>query len=142
MAASAWERNLVLHFADGHRWSRGLDGFDLSELPWTADWPAERAFLITVLHKALTRHGRHLPAYDPPYALSHLRTYRAMVDGRPGPVPVPRGPRWGDWRVPPPADLLQPCPLHGVYQGRLGCRRCDPHIQPVPWPQRRQRSRP
>ncbi|XVQ10067.1 hypothetical protein ACQP1W_47395 [Spirillospora sp. CA-255316] len=132
IAASPWERNLVLFFADGHRHSRGLDGFDLSALPWTADWPAEKAFLLALLAKAMTRHGWHLLTYDPPYALDYLRRYRAMVDGLAAPVPVRRPWRLGDWRVPPPAEFLERCPAHGIYQGQLGCRCCDPQIQPLP----------
>ncbi|WP_158079066.1 hypothetical protein [Actinomadura sp. CNU-125] len=37
-----------------------------------------------------------------------------------------------DWRVPPPPEHLDPCPEHAVYQGTLGCRLCDPWIQPIP----------
>ena len=38
LAETAWEQNLVLHFADGHRISRGISAFDLGELPWTRNW--------------------------------------------------------------------------------------------------------
>lgn len=75
LAETAWEHHLVLHFADGHRTGRGTSGFDLSELPWTADW--------------------------------------------------------GDWRTAPQPELLARCPAHDLFQGELGCRLCDPDIQPI-----------
>ncbi|WP_168221387.1 hypothetical protein [Actinomadura sp. WMMA1423] len=43
----------MLLFADGHRIGRGLSGFDLNELLWTADWRAEKAFLLRVLDLAM-----------------------------------------------------------------------------------------
>ncbi|GAA2434001.1 hypothetical protein GCM10010191_55450 [Actinomadura vinacea] len=132
IAVSTWERNLVLHFADGHRYSRGFSGFDVSELPWTADWPSEKAFLLAVVDKASTRHGWDSLAYYPPYASDYLRRYRSMVAGLPAPVPVPRHGIRDDWREPPPPEHLALCPFHRVYQGQLGCRLCDPEIQPVP----------
>jgi hypothetical protein len=42
LARTAWEQNLVLFFADGHRVGMGASGFDLAELPWTGSWPASR----------------------------------------------------------------------------------------------------
>ncbi|GAA4315866.1 hypothetical protein ACFQY7_08070 [Actinomadura luteofluorescens] len=27
---------------------------------------------------------------------------------------------------------LERCPEHGIYQGMLGCRLCDPTLQPLP----------
>ncbi len=132
LAESAWESNLVLLFADGHRIGRGTAGFDLNELPWTAAWPSEKAFLLRVLDLAMTRHGWGLLTYDPPFALGYLRRYRAMVEGWPAPAPVWRPAAWPDWRVPPPPEDLEPCPEHGIYKGTLGCRLCDATIQPLP----------
>ncbi|GAA3933776.1 hypothetical protein GCM10023085_13830 [Actinomadura viridis] len=132
LAETPWQRNLVLHLADGHRIGRGFDGFDLSELPWTEDWPEEKAFLLEVVDKALTRYGWDRLAYDPPYAQGDLRRYRAMVAGLPAPVPVRRPAAWGDWRVPPPPAELERCAVHDIYEGRLGCRLCDPELVPLP----------
>jgi hypothetical protein len=53
LAETAWEHNLVLHFADGHRISRGISGFDLGELPWTRNWQAEKAFFLQMIDTAL-----------------------------------------------------------------------------------------
>jgi hypothetical protein len=64
--------------------------------------------------------------------MDSLRRYRTMVDGLAAPVPVRRLWRWGDWRVPPPAEFLERCPVHGIYRGELECRLCDPEIQPLP----------
>ncbi|TDD79501.1 hypothetical protein E1293_23175 [Actinomadura darangshiensis] len=122
----------MLLFADGHRIGRGTDGFDLNSLPWTADWPAEKAFLLRVLDLAMTRRGWELLAYDPPFAMDYLHRYRAMVDGWPAPIAVVTPAAREDWRVPPPPAYLAPCPEHGIYQGMLGCRLCDLNIQPPP----------
>jgi hypothetical protein len=49
LAHTAWTQNLVLHFADGHRLSRGASGFDLDELPWTPGWRDEKAFFPAII---------------------------------------------------------------------------------------------
>jgi hypothetical protein len=129
IAETPWERNLVLHFADGHRWSRGLAGFDLGDLPWTGDWPAEKAFLDRMIGLALSRHGWDRLAYDPPYATRYLTTFREMIAGY---TPVPQAaPAWGDWSVPPAPAMVVRCEIHDVFVGELGCRLCDPSLQPI-----------
>jgi hypothetical protein len=128
LAETAWEYHLVLHFADGHRIGRGTSGFDLSELPWTSDWPAEKAFFLRMIDTALGRHGWDQLRYDPPFAAASLATYRAMIVQF---TPAPSLSR-GDWSTPPPPpELLARCPAHGLFQGELGCRLCDPDIQPI-----------
>jgi hypothetical protein len=129
LAETAWEYHLVLHFADGHRIGRGTSGFDLSELPWTAGWAAEKAFFLRMIDTALDRHGWERLQYDPPLAAASLAAYRALVSQF-TPVPAPF-PDWGDWRIAPRPELLTRCPAHDLYQGELGCRRCDPDIQPI-----------
>jgi hypothetical protein len=126
-AETAWEQHLVLHFADGHRIGRGTSGFDLSELPWTAGWAAEKAFFLRMIDTALDRYGWERLRYDPPLAAASLATYRAMI-AQFTPVPSP-GPE--DWRIAPPPELLARCPAHDLYQGELGCRLCDPDIGPI-----------
>ena len=130
-ARTAWERNLVLHFADGHRRGRGTSGFDLGELPWTANWAAEKAFFLQLIDAALNREGWDQLSYDPPYIIADLITYRAIVaQFRPVPVPAP-APDWGDWDEAPLPEMLVRCSAHGLFQGELGCRLCDPEIQPI-----------
>lgn len=129
IAETPWQRNLVLHFADAHRWGRGNAGFDLAELPWTGDWPTEMAFLDQVIGLALARQGWDLLTYDPPYAIRYLTTFREMSAGY-TPVPL-AAPAWGDWRVPPAAALTARCEIHDVFVGEFGCRLCDPSIQPL-----------
>ncbi|MDQ0984609.1 hypothetical protein [Streptomyces sp. V2I9] len=80
---------------------RGVVGFDLADLAW-GDTPQERAaakeWLLRVLDLALTRHRWEELTYEPPYAETYLRTYRAMVevfdpataDGRAGVLPAPQ----------------------------------------------------
>jgi hypothetical protein len=129
LAETAWEHNLVLHFCDGHRLGRGISGFDLSEVPWTANWPAEKAFFGQLISAALSRHGWDRLSYDPPYIAASLAVYQAMV-ARFTPVPV-AFPSWGDWTIAPRPGLLARCPVHGLFSGELGCRLCDPGIQPI-----------
>ena len=130
IAQTPWQRNLVLRFADGHRLGRGCDGFDLAELPWTSDWPAEKAFLDQLIALALTRHGWDRLNYDPPYAIQYLTRFREMLAGY-TPVPEPT-PNWGDWRLLPAAALTAECDTHSLYVGEYGCRLCDEYIQPPP----------
>lgn len=49
-----------------------------------------------------------------------------------GPVPVRASAPRPDWTVPPPSEQLEHCPEHGIYQGMLGCRLCDPTLRPLP----------
>lgn len=128
LARTAWEQNLVLYFADGHRLGMGVSGFDLSDLPWTADWHAEKAFFLRMIDAAAGRHGWDRLNYEPPYAARYLAGYRAMLAGF---TPVPAtAPGLPDWRTAPQRELLALCGVHGLYQGELGCRLCDASIQP------------
>jgi hypothetical protein len=125
LARTPWERHLVLFLADRHRWGLGTAGFDLDELPWSEEWPAERAFLVRVIDLALTRHGWDRLAYEPPYAIGYLHRYRELVAGF---TPTPVEP--SAWRAPPAEPLLARCGIHDLYAGEFGCRLCDPDIQP------------
>lgn len=128
-AETPWEQHLVLRFADGHRLGLGDSGFDLSDLPWTANWPAERAFFLRMIDKAASGHGWQRLSYHPPGAASWLAVYRAMLAGFvPAPAAASGQP---DWQAPAPADLLSRCSAHGIFQGELGCRLCDASIQPA-----------
>jgi len=104
LAETAWQQNLVLHFADGHRHSRGFDGFDLSDVPWTQDWRSEKAFFLRIIDAA-GRHAWSQLRYDPPHARTYLETYRAMLTGY-APQPVD-APKWGDWRNAPQIRVLR-----------------------------------
>src|ERR1700722_4259840 len=79
VARTAWEQNLVLYFADGHRTGMGASGFDLAELPWTANWPAEKQFFLQLIDTAAGRHGWDWLAYDPPFVAAQLAAYRDML---------------------------------------------------------------
>ena len=123
LAETPWQQNLVLHFADGHRLGFGCDGFDLSDLPWTADWQEEQEFLLRMIDLAASHHRWEQLPYDPPRVSAHLAAYRSMLAGF---TPAPVGaPSWGDWRKAPPAEQLRRCPSHDLYEGELGCRLCD-----------------
>jgi hypothetical protein len=122
LARTAWEQNLVLYFADGHRLGMGNSGFDLAELPWTANWPAEKRFFLQLIDAASGRHGWDRLQYDPPLIAAQLAEYRDMLAGF-SPVPA-AGQGQPDWDEEPPAAHLARCPSHQLYQGELGCRRC------------------
>jgi hypothetical protein len=129
LASTAWEQNLVLYFADGHRAGRGDSGFDLAELPWTSNWPAEKQFFLRLIDAAAGRHGWDRLRYDPPSAAAQLAAYRSMLASyTPVPSAMPGRPDWG--QAPAAAELAR-CPSHDLCQGELGCRLCDPSIQPA-----------
>jgi hypothetical protein len=128
LAETAWEQHLVLHFSDGHRLGRGTDGFDLSEIPWTANWRAEKEFFLRLIDTAASRHGWDRLSYDPPYAAHWLTVYRAMTAGfTPVPATVPDP---SDWVTAPREEQLARCGRHDLYRGEEGCRLCDTWIQP------------
>ncbi|WP_282761175.1 hypothetical protein [Actinoplanes sandaracinus] len=83
LARTPWEQHLILMFATRHRGDRGTAGFDLTELPWTANWPAEKAFFLAVLDLAVARHRWDELDYDPPHAHDYVRTVRT---GPPRPI--------------------------------------------------------
>ena len=130
LAKTAWQQNLVLFFADGQRIERGSSGFDLSDLPWTTDWPAEKEFFVQLIDTASGRHGWDRLRYDPPRAAEYLATYRAMLAGF-TPVATGATPGRPDWRIAPRDALLARCARHDLYQGEQGCRLCDHWIQPI-----------
>jgi hypothetical protein len=118
LARTTWEQHLILMFATCHRDDRGTSGFDLTELPWTADWPAEKAFFLAVLDLATERYRWDELGYDPPYAHHDVTRYRDMVAGfTPRPAPSSEGPDGVDWSAPPDPEDLQPCERHGLYVG-------------------------
>ena len=127
LAGSVWEQHLILMFATWHRSDRGMSGFDLVELPWTVDQPAEKAFFVAVLDLAAGRYRWDELGYDPPYAKDSVSSYRDMVAGfTPRPASTGAGPDGTDWSVPPDPDDLRPCERHGLYVGGYpGCRLGD-----------------
>lgn len=124
LARTTWEQHLILMFATCHRSDRGTSGFDLIELPWTPDWPPEKAFLLAVLDLAAGRYRWDELGYDPPHAHDYVTQYRDMVAGfTPHPALSCEGPDGVDWSAPPDPEDLQPCERHGLYVGYYtGCR--------------------
>jgi hypothetical protein len=120
-ARTPWEQHLVLHFADGHRVSRGCAGFDLDDLPWSDDWPQERAFLERMIAAARSGLGWDRLGYRPPLVGDQLTVLAAMVSGFSPLQPAGQG----EWGAPPDDDEIALCPRHAVYAGELGCRLCS-----------------
>jgi len=124
LARTTWEQHLILMFATCHRSDRGTSGFDLIELPWTMDWPAEKAFLLAVLDLAAERYRWDELGYDPPHAHGNVTQYRDMIASyNPHPALSCEGPDGVDWSAPADPEDLQPCERHGLYVGYYtGCR--------------------
>jgi hypothetical protein len=118
LARTTWEQHLILMFASRHRSDRGTSGFDLVELPWTTDWPAEKAFFLAVLELAAGRYRWNELGYDPPYAHDYVTQYRDMVAGFTTQPALPAaGPDGMDWSTSPDPEDLQLCDRHGLYVG-------------------------
>lgn len=129
LARTPWEQHLVLYFADGHRVGRGTSGFDLADLPWTPNWPAERRFFLRLVDTAAGRHGWDRLRYNPPFVAAQLTAFRGMLAGF---TPVPGAAAdSGTWDQAPPPEHLLRCPIHYLFLGELGCRLCDASIQPA-----------
>lgn len=126
LAASGWERALAQWVAwhDQAVAGPGCVGFDLAEIAWDRpDFASQKAFLLRVVDKALTRYRWDELCYDPPFAEQNLHDYRGIV--RRFDLVAVRGPAEG-WGWPGAADEETICPNHGVHCGDLGwCRVCD-----------------
>jgi hypothetical protein len=124
LARTTWEQHLILMFANRHRSDRGTSGFNLAELPWTADWPAEKSFFLAVLDLAAGRYRWDELGYDPPYAHDYVTRYRAMLAGfTPRAALSSDGPDGADWSALPDPENLRLCEQHGLYVGYYtGCR--------------------
>lgn len=119
----------MLYFADGGRLGLGTSSFDLDDLPWSANWRAEKAFFLRMMDTATRRYHWDRLRYDPPYAVGWLAVYHDMLAGF---VPVPAtAPDHPNWLSAPQAELLARCEFHNLYRGELGCRLCDASIQPI-----------
>lgn len=112
LARTAWEQHLTMTFANEHRAARGCSGFALTELPWTGNCAAEKAFLLSVVDLALTRFRWDVLPYASPVSAGNLARYREMAGGfTPSPGADPR------WLTPPEPDMLRRCPEHDLYVG-------------------------
>lgn len=128
VAATAWQRQLILHFCDADRVGAGVSGFDLADLPWTRRWPAEQGFFLRVIDRAAARSGWDRLHYDPAAVGEYLLAYREMLvafaPGATGESPI------GDWTEHPRAYEVDLCPRHETFRGYHGCRLCDVSLQP------------
>lgn len=128
VAGTAWQRQLVVHFCDLDRVGIGMAGFDLADLPWTRQWPAEKEFFLHVIDRAAGRHGWERLRYEPNVD-AYLSAYRGMlVDFVPR--PTAESPL-GDWTVDPEESQVDLCRRHEVFRGWHGCRLCDVSLRPV-----------
>ncbi|MFD3506166.1 hypothetical protein [Nocardia sp. NPDC058666] len=128
LARTTWQQNLVLHFCDTSRASRGFAGFDLDDLPWTADHRAEQDFFLDLLDRATARTAWHHLTYTPAID-HHLAAFTHLLTAF-RPTPTPPSPL-GDWTTPPNPSSLELCTHHPVFHGYYRCRLCDTSIQPA-----------
>ena len=117
-----FERGFALLLCNS-RIGLGNEGFDLDELPWSADWEAERAFLLRVIELAQAHFHWELLSYEPPYADRYLAEYAEVVRSYRPPSEAVDLPRMWD---PSPVDAaFTRCPKHGLYLGDYtDCRLC------------------
>lgn len=131
LAQADWDQHLVLFFADGQRRGFGWAGFDLADLPWSADFTRQRRFILDVIDRALERYGWDRLSYDPPNAAATLERFREMVaDFVPHVDDVPAD--LGEWELPPPPEFLERCPEHRIFVGEHGCRLCEGTVSSGP----------
>jgi hypothetical protein len=131
-AATPWQQWFTLHFCDCERQSSGSSGFDLDEVPWTADHAVEKAFVQHVLDLGLRRYGWERLHYDPPLVRDALLDLRLMLAAF---APEPVAGSWmGDWTAAPRPPVVDRCARHGVFRGELECRLCDVECQPLDAP--------
>jgi hypothetical protein len=122
-AVTPWQQCLAVHFCDSERHCSGCSGFDLAEVPWTGDHPAEKECFLQLLDRAIHRHGWDRLHYDPPLVRDQLLDFRLMLAAF-----TPRettGSWMGDWTRPPQVHEVDRCVRHQVFQGEFGCRLCD-----------------
>jgi hypothetical protein len=124
LAADPWQRALAQWVAwhDQNLVGAGTVGFDLDEIAWdSADFPAQRAFLLRAIDAALDGHRWSETCYEPAVVAPQLRAYRAVVDAF---TPAPGTPANYAW---PTADDIETlCPVHRIHCSDLGhCRVCE-----------------
>jgi hypothetical protein len=123
LAESPFERGFALLLCDS-RIGLGNDGFDLDELPWSADWLAEREYLLRVIGLARARFRWELLSYEPPHVDLYLAEYERLVrEFRPSAegVELPRM-----WDLEPVEAAFNRCPKHGLFVGDYtDCRLCS-----------------
>ncbi|MGW7681081.1 hypothetical protein ACWGID_10105 [Kribbella sp. NPDC054772] len=122
LARSDFERRFALLLCNS-RIGMGNDDFDLDELPWSAEFIAEREFLLRVIALAATGFRWAMLSYEPPYAEAHLRQYGDVVRGYTPPGEAVEVARM--WDEHPPERAFERCGRHGLFVGDYrDCRLC------------------
>lgn len=123
LATAPWQRALAQWVAwhDQNLVGVGTVGFDLDELAWE-DFPAEQAFLLSVVDAALAGHRWAETCYEAALLEPALQAYRAIVAAfTPGPSPTT--PSNYGWPASDEVDTI--CPVHRIHCSDLGrCRVC------------------
>ena len=92
IARTAWQQNLVIHFCDTSRASRGFAGFNLEEMPWTPDHRAEQNFFLDILDRATARTAWQNLNYTPSIDYNLAAFTRMVADFDPAlGIHVPHG---------------------------------------------------
>ena len=123
LATTDFERGFALLLCNS-RVGLGNESFDLDELPWSsADWKAEREFLLRVIELAKAHSRWELLSYEPSYADRYLADYHEVVRGYHPPAEPAELPRM--WDLDPAGAAFSRCPKHGLFLGDYtDCRVC------------------
>ncbi len=127
-ARSAWEKGFALFCCDSTRVGLGMDGFDLDELPFSAEsWRVERDFVLRTLAEAAKEFRGDVLDYVPTQMDRAFAELEALVAGHEPHFPL-RPPVWR-WPETLITEQLQLCGEHPVFVGRFGvCRFCRPDM--------------
>lgn len=124
LASTPWERGCVrwLSEHDQDVFGLGVVGFDLSEICMTtADFEAEKTFLLRLVDTALARHRWEVLSYDPPFVSASLQRLRALVERlEPSHFVLDRV-----WKFALEGEVAGLCPLHRVFLHPAGCLLCN-----------------
>ena len=128
LAESEREKLLIVWFASRDQALSGMGtvGFDLNEIPWTAEqFEAEKHFLLAVIRRAQSMQDWGRLCYEPreDWALTRLEKLAQMISHFPvtciNQEIALEQQAW--WR---PAEFVL-CPKHGALQHAMGCVVCN-----------------
>ncbi len=104
----------------------GAVGFDISDMPWTAQgFQVQKDFLLKVIQSSQSKEHWHQLGYQPgreDWILSSLEQFRLLITHFSADGIMPEGVGRRTARMP---DAFVKCPKHGVYLHQDGCVICN-----------------